>query len=292
MNCSQDLAPMSIPGVFDVLDVAGDRSPLVLDSPHSGETAPDDFSPAVPETAWLHAADRFVDQLFEDAPSFGVPLLRARFPRIYLDANRAIDDLDPESVADGWDADLAPSAKARLGKGLVWTNVPPNALPLYDAPLARETIKDRIERCYHPYHHALAALIDRAHARHGYALHLDCHSMQSVSHRMHEEGAGVPRPDFILSDREGSTCSPNMIRAARDYLARQGYRVEVNTLFKGAEIVRRHGLPERGQHSLQIEINRALYMDEATLEKTDGFSSLKASLAGLVDGLMTLKVEK
>jgi N-formylglutamate amidohydrolase len=288
---SQQLGLSSIPGILDVLDTTGEPAPLVLDSPHSGETAPDDFRPVVPEAAWLHAADRFVDQLFEDAPSLGVPLLRAHFPRIYLDVNRAIDDLDPTNIADGWDADLSPSAKAQLGKGLVWTHVPPNALPLYDAPLTRSAIRNRIERCYHSYHQVLSALIDRAREQHGYALHLDCHSMQSVSHRMHEEGAGVARPDFILSDREGTTCGLAMVDAARDYLAGKGYRVEVNTLFKGAEIVRRHGRPAEGTHSLQIEISRALYMDETTLLKTDGFSSLKSSLTGLVDRLTTLQVE-
>lgn len=291
MTSVQSLAPTSIPGILDVLDAVGELNPLVLDSPHSGEVIPGDFRPVVPETAWLHAADRFVDQLFEDAPFLGVPLLHAHFPRIYLDVNRAIDDLDPAMIADGWDADLAPSAKARLGKGLVWTSVPPKAVSLYDTPLSRDAIKVRIERCYHPYHQVLAALIDRAHERHGYALHLDCHSMQSVSHRMHEEGAGVARPDFILSDREGTTCAPAMVDSARGYLESRGYQVEVNTLFKGAEIVRRHGRPSAGRHSLQIEINRALYMDETTLDKTDGFSSLKASLIGLVDRLATLRVE-
>lgn len=280
------------PGVFYLLDALGEPAPLVLDSPHSGEAAPDDFQPAVSKSAWLHAADRYVDQLFAEAPSLGVPLLRAQFPRIYLDVNRAVDDLDPAMIADGWNANLAPSAKARLGKGLVWTNVPPDAAALYDAPLSSEAIKRRIARCYHPYHRALATLIDHAHARHGYALHLDCHSMQSVSHRMHEEGAGVPRPDFILSDLEGTTCSPDMVKAANDYLVGQGYRVEVNTLFKGAEIVRLHGRPNEGQHSLQIEINRALYMNETTLLKTDRFEWLKTVMTGLVQRLAGLRLPR
>jgi N-formylglutamate amidohydrolase len=289
---SERLAPTpeSIAGVVDVLDAVGELTPLVLDSPHSGEITLDDFHPAVPKAAWLHAADRFVDQLFAGAPSLGVPLLRAQFPRIYLDVNRAIDDLDPACLADGWDQDLAPSAKARLGKGLVWTNVPPNAEPLYDTRLTRDVVKRRIARCYQPYHEKLTALMDRAHARHGYALHLDCHSMQSVSHRMHEEGAGVRRPDFILSDRESTTCAPAMLEAVQGYLTGLGYRVEVNTLFKGAEIVRRHGRPNEGRHSLQIEINRALYMDETSLEKTDGFATLKDNLTGLVAHLRLLRL--
>lgn len=276
-------------GVLDVVDAIGEPAPLVLDSPHSGEIAPDDFQPAVPKSAWLHVADRYVDELFSEAPSLGVPLLRAQFPRIYLDVNRAIDDLDPKSIADGWDTDLAPGAKAKLGKGLVWTNVPPNAAPLYDTPLSRTAIKRRIEHCYHPYHQTLADLIDRTHERHGYALHLDCHSMQSVSHRMHEEGAGVARPDFILSNREGTTCAPTMVEFVRDYLDGLGYRVEINTLFKGAEIVRRHGCLEQGRHSLQIEINRTLYMDETTLDKTDGFPNLMTCLTNLVKRLRRLR---
>lgn len=284
------LSLSSIAGIFDVVDATGDLAPLVLDTPHSGEATPDDFDPAVPKSAWLHAADRYVDELFADAPSLGVPLLCALFPRIYLDVNRAINDLDPTCLAEGWDADLAPSVKASLGKGLVWTSVPPNGAPLYGAPLSREAVKRRIERCYRPYHQVLAELIGRAHKRHGCALHLNCHSMQSVSHRMHEEGAGVARPDFIVSDREGMTCSPDMVQAAKDYLTAKGYRIEVNTLFKGAEIVRRHGQPAEGRHSLQIEINRALYMDEATLLKNEGFEKLKPVLTGLVSRLKQLRL--
>lgn len=284
------MKPISIPGVLNMLDSDGEPGPLVLDSPHSGEVGPADFHPAVPETAWLRAADRHVDQLFADAPTLGVPLLSAQFPRIYLDVNRAVDDLDPACLADGWDGRLSPSAKARLGKGLIWTRVPPDADPLYDRPLESDAVRQRIERCYHPYHRTLAALIERAHAHHGYALHLNCHSMQSVSHRMHEEGAGVPRPDFILSDREGTTCAAAMVKAVRNQLAARGYRVEVNTLFKGAEIVRRHGRPAEGRHSLQIEINRALYMDETTLLKTDGFALLKKNLTGLVGHLKRLRL--
>ena len=289
---SEYLAPASIPGVLDVLNAAGTPTPLVLDSPHSGEAVPNDFCSNVPKSAWLHAADRYVDQLFGEASSHGIPLLCAQFPRIYLDANRAVDDLDPASLIDGWDRPLAPSAKARLGKGLVWINVPPNADPLYDFPLTRDAVRRRIDGCYHPYHKALTALIDRAHAHHGYALHLNCHSMQSISNSMHEEGAGVPRPDFILSDREGTTCAPVLIETVRDHLAARGFRVEVNTLYKGAEIVRRHGRPDEGRHSLQIEINRGLYMDETTLAKAEGFFGLKATLTDLIVRLMTLRVSE
>ncbi len=282
--------PGLLSGVLDVFDAVDPLTPLILDSPHSGEIAPADFEPAVPKTAWLRAADRFVDQLFADAPSLGVPLLRATFPRIYLDVNRAVGDLDPACLADGWDQPHTPSAKARLGKGLVWMNVPPNADPLYATRLTREGVKSRIERCYHPYHNRLAALMNRSHTRHSFALHLNCHSMQSISHQMHEEGAGVPRPDFILSDREATTCGPAMVEAVEGYLTDLGYRVEINTLFKGAEIVRRHGRPDEGHHSLQIEINRALYMDEATLLKTDGFEILKDHLTDLIAHVRRLRM--
>ncbi len=280
----------SLSGVIDLLDAVDILTPLVLDSPHSGEIAPADFCPAVSRTAWLHAVDRYVDQLFAAAPALGVPLIRAVFPRIYLDVNRALDDLDPACLADGWDQPFAPSAKARLGKGLVWMNTPPNAAPLYATRLKRQEVKFRIERYYHPYHDRLAALINRSHGRHGFSLHLNCHSMQSVSHQMHEEGAGVSRPDFILSDRESTTCGSKMVGAVEEYLVNLGYSVEVNTLFKGAEIVRRHGCPDNGRHSLQIEINRALYMDETTLSKTAGFDKLKHEMTGLIGHLGRLRL--
>lgn len=287
---SERVTRRAIPGVLDVLASEGEIAPLVLDSPHSGEMAPADFKPAAPKSAWLHAADRYVDQLSERAPSLGVPLLRAQFPRIYLDPNRAPDDIDPNLLSDGWDGPLSPSAKTKLGKGLVWTSVPPNGEPLYANPLDQAAVERRLEICYHPYHECLATMIDQAVAQHGYVLHLNCHSMQSVSHRMHEEGAGIRRPDFILSDRDGATCSPAMTRVAKHHLETSGYQVEVNTLFKGAEIVRRHGRPDEGRHSLQIEINRALYMNEVTLERAAGFETLQQDLTDLIDRLARMRL--
>ncbi len=260
-------------------------TPLVLDSPHSGSAYPADFAPIVGPEQYRRAEDMDVDVLFDHAPAVGAVLLAARFARIYCDVNRAPDDLDPASVDGDLGMPLRPSAKARLGKGVVWQAVPPDGARLYAAPLPAAAVQARLATCFEPYHAALAALLDETKARFGRVFHLDCHSMQAVSNAMHEEGVGKPRPDIVLSDRDGTTASPAFLEAARRLLEAEGFAVAVNDPYKGAEIVRRYGRPEAGQHSLQLELNRRLYMDEVRLQRTAEFASIKARLDRFLENL-------
>lgn len=271
--------------LFDILRPVGPAFPLVLDSPHSGTLYPPDFRPAQPPERYRRAEDMYVDELFSAAPDFGLPLLRARFGRIYCDVNRAFDDLDPASLDDAGGLDLAPSAKARLGKGVLWTATPPDGAPLLAGPVRRAEYLGRLERCWHPYHDALGELIAEARAAHGRVFHLDLHSMQPVANAMHEDAAGSLRPDIVLSDREGTSAGAGYLEAARALLLDLGFSVAVNDPFKGAEILRRHGNPARGVHSLQIEVNRALYMDVETYGKTARFSETRARLSAFIGSL-------
>ena len=271
--------------LFDILRPAALASPLVLDSPHSGTLYPPDFRPAQPPERYRRAEDMYVDELFSAAPALGLPLLRARFGRIYCDVNRAFDDLDPASLDDAGGLNLAPSAKARLGKGVLWTATPPDGAPLLAGPVLRAEYLDRLERCWHPYHDALGELIAETHAAHGRVFHLDLHSMQPVANAMHEDAAGSLRPDIVLSDREGTSAGAGYLEAARALLLDLGFSVAVNDPFKGAEILRRHGNPARGVHSLQIEVNRALYMDVETYGKTVRFSETRARLSAFIGSL-------
>ena len=270
---------------FDILRPAALASPLVLDSPHSGTLYPPDFRPAQPPECYRRAEDMYVDELFSAAPAFGLPLLRARFGRIYCDVNRAFDDLDPASLDDAGELNLAPSAKARLGKGVLWTATPPDGAPLLAGPVLRAEYLDRLERCWHPYHDALGELIAETRAAHGRVFHLDLHSMQPVANAMHEDAVGSLRPDIVLSDREGTSAGVGYLEAARALLLDLGFSVAVNDPFKGAEILRRHGNPARGVHSLQIEVNRALYMDVETYGKTARFSETRARLSAFIGSL-------
>ena len=253
-------------------------TPLVLDSPHSGSAYPAGFAPVVGPEQYRRAEDMDVDVLFDHAPALGAVLLAARFPRIYCDVNRAQGDLDPATIEGDLGLPLRPSAKARLGKGVVWQAVPPDGRPLYAGPLPAADVRARLDTCWAPYHAALTALLDETRARFGRVFHLDCHSMQAVSNAMHEEGVGKPRPDIVLSDRDGTTASPAFLAVTKQLLEAEGFAVAVNDPYKGAEIVRRYGRPEVGQHSLQLELNRRLYMDEVRLERTAAFASTKARL--------------
>ncbi|WP_425087919.1 N-formylglutamate amidohydrolase [Stappia sp.] len=253
-------------------------APLVLDSPHSGTVYPEDFDPLQPPSRYRRAEDMYVDELFSAAPDLGMPLLAARFGRIYCDVNRAFDDLAPETLADGDELVLAPSAKARLGKGVVWTATPPDGAPLLASALPRSDYEARLERCWRPYHAALADLLAETRGAAGGVYHLDLHSMQPVANAMHEDETGGLRPDMVLSDREGRSCSAGFIAEARRILLDLGFSVAINDPFKGAEILRQHGNPDAGVHSLQIEVNRALYMDVESFEKTADFSNTQERL--------------
>jgi N-formylglutamate deformylase len=253
-------------------------APLVLDSPHSGTLYPEDFDPLQPPSLYRRAEDMYVDELFSAAPDLGMPLLAARFGRIYCDVNRAFDDLAPETLADGDDVVLAPSAKARLGKGVVWTATPPDGAPLLASPLARADYEARLGRCWRPYHSALADLLTETRGEADAVYHLDLHSMQPIANAMHEDETGGLRPDIVLSDREGRSCAAGFIEEARRILDGLGFSVAINHPFKGAEILRRHGNPAAGVHSLQIEVNRALYMNVETYEKTADFADTRERL--------------
>ena len=254
-------------------------TPLVLDSPHSGSDYPDDFRPTCGPEDYRRAEDMDVDVLFGAAAELGAVLVAARFPRIYCDANRAVDDLDPHAIAGDVGMEFNPTAKARLGKGVIWQAVPPLGAALYAEPLHAAVVRRRLDACWHPYHVTLAGVLDDTHARFGRVFHVDCHSMQAVSSAMHEEGAGKPRADIVISDREGVTCAPAFLEAARTLLVAEGFDVAVNDPYKGAEIVRRYGRPGEGRHSLQLEVNRRLYMDEARLERTAEFAATQNRLS-------------
>ncbi|WP_428696255.1 N-formylglutamate amidohydrolase [Stappia sp.] len=270
--------------MFSILRPEQVAAPLVLDSPHSGRFYPADFAPAQPPERYRRAEDMHVDELFGDAPALGLPLLSARFGRIYCDVNRAFDDLDPSVLDDASGLALAPSSKARLGKGVVWTATPPDGAPLLAGPLSRTDYEARLARCWWPYHETLARLLDET-RRSGRIFHLDLHSMQPVANAMHEDATGSRRPDIVLSDREGTSAAAGFLDAALAAFDGLGFSLAVNDPFKGAEILRRHGNPAAGVHSLQVEVNRALYMDVEAYGKTAQFADTRQRLATFVTRL-------
>jgi N-formylglutamate deformylase len=266
-----------IPGVLWRRDPPADEAPLVFDSPHSGSHYPEDFRFSCPLDVLRRAEDAYVDELYEAAPAHGATLIGALFPRSYLDTNRAVDDLD-EAILDGvWPTPLRPSHKTRAGLGVVRRIARPGT-HIYDRKLSVDEVMARFERCHTPYHRVLADACDRMHAKYGVVWHVNCHSMPS-SPSAKEEGDCA---DFVLGDRDGTTCARDFTDFVAAFLRGRGYDVRINEIYKGVEIVKRHGRPAENRHSLQIEVDRSLYMNQKTLQKTGGFDRIKADISALI----------
>jgi len=267
-----------IPDVVERHDPLAEPLPVVFDSPHSGKAYPPDFGHAVPQHALRAAEDMYVDELFRAAPAHGATLLCALFPRSYIDVNRNPLDLDPEMLAEAWPGELRPGGKTRAGKGLVRTRA--QGEPIYDRRLSVAEVQARLERYYHPYHAALHELIAGTRAAHGAVWHVNCHSWTPPDSG--RDGRPVNHVDFCLGTRDGTTCDPRFTEHMAGLLRGMGYEVRVNRPFRGMEVIKRHGRPEQGQHSVQIEINRNLYMHRHGYHKLEGFAELQANLTQLV----------
>src|SRR5438874_865208 len=267
-----------IPGVLWRRDPHGGSLPLVLDSPHSGALYPEDFAYCCPLPVLRRAEDSYVDELYETAPAHGATLIGALFPRSYIDVNRAADDLDPAILAPPLPPDLALRPATRVG--LVRRHAQPG-VPIYQKKLSPDDILARIERYHAPYHSVLDDACERLRREFGAVWHINCHSMPSYG-PSRAERKGV-YADFVLGDRDGTTCSPEFTDFVAGFLRGLGYDVRINEGYKGVEIVRRQGRPAERRHSLQIEVDRALYMDQKTLEKLPGFERLKSDLARLIE---------
>lgn len=275
----------SVPGVYDLDLPEPMAAPVVFDSPHSGDDYPADFDTIVPMARLRRAEDMHVDALFQAAPAFGAALLTARFPRCYIDPNRAVDDIDQRLIEGRWPDPVRATEKSRLGHGLIWRISPPDR-PIYDRRLSVAEVRGRIEAYYRPYHAALDEALGAAHRQFGEVWHVDCHSMPAVSAPLvgHAAGgAGRRRADFVIGDRDGTVCAPEFSALVRETLEAMGYAVALNDPYKGVELIRAHSNPAKGRHSLQLEINRALYMDENSFERTAGFPRLHHDLDHLIE---------
>lgn len=265
------------------------RTHLVLDSPHSGTDYPDDFGTACDLAALRSAEDTHVEKLYDFAPALGVAWVEAHFPRSYLDANRNTTEVDVSLLQGEWphpvETDPVIMSKVRLGKGLIWRHTD-EGVPIYNRQLPVAEVQARIARCWEPYHAAVSQAIDEAHARHGYSIHVNCHSMPAVAAVYATDFPGLAHADFVIGTRDDTSASPAVGALVTEHLRSMGYSVEYNHPYKGVELVRRHGDPARHRHSVQIEINRSLYMDEQTFELKPGYAALKTSLQSLVGKLL------
>ena len=254
-------------------------APIVFNSPHSGRVYPPRFlaMTRLDHLSIRQSEDAFVDELFARAPHLGAPLLRAHFPRAYLDVNREPWELDPtmfvEPLSDRFNTN---SPRVAAGLGTLARVVAENK-PIYRERLTLEDARMRIHVIYHPYHAALQKLLSEAMTGFGLAVLIDCHSMPRIGR--HGERAA---PDIVLGDRYGTTCAPGLVDLVETVFTAAGLRVARNRPYAGGFCTRTYGRPQHGVHALQIEISRHLYMNEATLEKNAGFEIVR----GLMERLM------
>lgn len=287
---------------FDVLEPAVLASPLVFSSPHSGDVYPRRFL----DRARLSAAtlrrteDAFVDDLFSGVRLLGAPLIRARFPRAYLDLNREPFELDPR-MFDGRLPFSANTRSMRVAGGLgTIPRVAGQAQEIYAARLPVEEAIGRIEKLYKPYHARLGELLTRAQRNFGVAVLVDCHSMPSgaIHAGMIPPGAilsgplfaaggadAKPKVDFVVGDRHGTSCAAVFVEVVEAELRRCGYIVQRNKPYAGGFITEHYGVPTSHCHAMQIEVSRALYMDEQNVTRGERFAEVSAALTKVAAAL-------
>ena len=260
-------------------------SPVVFNSPHSGRVYPERFlaMTRLDHLSIRQSEDAWVDELFARAPHLGAPLLRAHFPRAYLDVNREPWELDPtmfvEPLSDRFNT-TSPRVAAGLG---TLARVVAENKPIYRDRLSLDDAHMRIDGIYHPYHAALQRLLSEAVNAFGVGLLIDCHSMPRIA-RTNDRAA----PDIVLGDRYGTTCAPALVDLVETIFSSAGLRVARNRPYAGGFATRTYGRPQHGVHALQIEISRHLYMNEVTLTKTDNFDAMRLTMERVIFALIGL----
>jgi N-formylglutamate amidohydrolase len=275
---------------FEILEPAETQGPVVFNSPHSGSIYPPAFlSAARLDLAQLRRSeDSFVDQLFTGVVRQGFPLMRAHFPRCYVDVNREPYELDPR-MFDGRLPSFANTRSMRVAGGLgTVARVVGDAQEIYHQRIPVDDALRRIEGLYKPYHRALRRLVTRVHRDFGTAILIDCHSMPSLAGSRDER----PRADIVLGDRYGTSCVAGVTDVVEATLHDLGYSVSRNKPYAGGFITEHYGNPPAGLHAIQLEINRALYMDERQFEPIASFGRLAADLEALANRVAAIPLEE
>lgn len=260
-------------------------SRVVFASPHSGSDYPPDLlrESVLDRHAIRSSEDAFVDRLFACAPEFGAPLLAAAAPRAYVDLNRAADELDPALIEGIRRGPHNPRVASGLG---VIPRVVANGRAIYRGKIPQAEATGRLRRVWEPYHARLRQLMDEAHAAHGEAILVDCHSMP------HEAVAslarGGRRAEVVIGDRFGASAGAGIVDLIEAAFVAQGFAVARNAPFAGAYTTQHYGMPGRGRHAVQVEIDRALYMDEASIRPHHGFEPLRVALRAVIAEVASL----
>ena len=267
-------------GLFLRHEPEASAAPLIVDVSRSGREYPAVFRSPLPFTTVHDNVSMYVDELWSYAPRAGATLLYCCFPNTWVDVNRNEADMDPAVVDGQWPHELKPTPRTLEGLGLIKTKARYGE-PFQECKLTVAEIEERLALYYRPYHAELKRIVDALHARFGVLRQISCHCMSAVGAPTHPD-AGKPRADFCVSDLRGKTASKASMELVVETLRSYGYSVSINDPYVGNELIGRHGNPARGIDSIQVEINKKLFMDTRTFRKTPGFDKVKADLDRLL----------
>jgi N-formylglutamate amidohydrolase len=278
-----------LPPPFEIVEPAEWRAPIIFNSPHSGSVYPEDFLTAsrIDLATLRRSEDSFMDELISALSGRGFPVVRVNFPRSYVDVNREPYELDPRMFA-GRLPSFANTRSMRVAGGLgTIPRVVGDGQEIYRERLSVDDGLTRIETLYKPYHRALRRLINRVHQTFGTVVVVDCHSMPSIGVSRDEPR----RPDIVIGDRYGTSCAPLLPERVEETMSRLGYSIGRNKPYAGGFITEHYGNPASGLHAIQLELNRAVYMDERRREKGPRFAQVAADFAALADALATVPLD-
>jgi len=275
-----------LPPPFEIVEPAEWRAPIIFNSPHSGSIYPEEFLNAsrIDLPTLRRSEDSFMDELIADLSARGFPVVRVNFPRSYVDVNREPYELDPRMFA-GRLPSFANTRSMRVAGGLgTIPRVVGDGQEIYRERLAVDDALTRIETLYKPYHRALRRLINRVHQSFGTVVVVDCHSMPSIGVSRDEPR----RPDVVIGDRYGTSCASLLPDRVEATMSRLGYSVGRNKPYAGGFITEHYGNPASGLHAIQLELNRAIYMDERRREKGPRFEQVASDFMALAEALATV----
>jgi len=278
-----------LPPPFEIVEPAQWRAPIIFNSPHSGSAYPGEFLNVsrIDLATLRRSEDSFMDELISGLGDRGFAVVRVHFPRSYVDVNREPYELDPRMFS-GRLPSFANTRSMRVAGGLgTIPRVVGDGQEIYRERLAVDDALARIETLYKPYHRALRRLINRVHQSFGTVVVVDCHSMPSIGVSRDEPR----RPDLVIGDRYGTSCSPLLPDRVEEIMSRLGYSVGRNKPYAGGFITEHYGNPASGLHVIQLELNRAVYMDERRREKGPRFAKVAADFAALADALASVPLD-
>src|ERR1700688_178529 len=273
---------------FQIVEPAQWRAPIIFNSPHSGSAHPRDFLTAsrIDLAALRRSEDSFMDELIADLSDRGFPTVRVNFPRSYVDVNREPYELDPRMFT-GRLPSFANTRSMRVAGGLgTIPRVVGDGQEIYRERLSIDDALARIEALYKPYHRALRRLINKAHQAFGAVIVVDCHSMPSIGVSRDEPR----RPDVVIGDRYGTSCAGMLPDMVEETMSRLGYSVGRNKPYAGGFITEHYGNPASGLHTIQLALNRAIYMDERRRERGPRFAQVVADFVKLADALALVRL--